>query len=163
MQALGLDLGLLLSQIANFALMVALLYVLLYKPVMAKLDERARRIRKGLDDADRAQLARTEAERQYADELARARRDAEGVMEQATRAAEQQRQEIITRAREEAHALVARAQLQAQRERIEGEIAMHQDVVNLSIAAASRVVARDLDNEKHRALVEQFIRETEDL
>jgi F-type H+-transporting ATPase subunit b len=162
-QALGLDLGLLLSQIVNFALMAAILYALLYKPVMARLDERARRIRKGLEDAEHANATRAEAERERGEELARARSESQDIIEQATRAAEQQRQEIIAHAREEAHALVARAQVQAQRERLDATIALHQDMVNLSIAAASRLIARDLDDDGHRALVEQFIREAEDL
>lgn len=163
MQQLGVDLGLLLSQIVNFALMVGLLYLLLYKPILSKLDDRARRIRKGVEDSERAEQVREEAQHYYQDEIERARREAREIVEQATRAAEQQQQEILARAREEAHALVLRAQQQAQRELQEGRIALRQDVVNLSIAAAARLLQRDLDDERHHALVQEFIHETEQL
>lgn len=163
MQQLGLDLGLLVSQLVNFALIVGLLYLLLYKPILSRLDERASRIRKGLEDAEQAEQVRTEAQRHYQEEIEHARREAREIVEQATRAAEQQRQEILARAREEAHALVLRAQQQAQREIQEGQIALRQEVVNLSIAAAGRLLQREIDDEQHHALVQEFIRETEQL
>lgn len=163
MQQLGLDWGLLLSQIVNFGLIVGLLYLLLYKPILAKLDERARRIRQGLEDAEEAERVRDQAQRHYQEEIERARREAREIVEQATRAAEQQRQEILAHAREQAHALVIRAQQQAQREIQEGQIALRQEVVNLSIAAAARLLQRDIDDEQHHALVEEFIREAEQL
>ena len=40
MEKLGINLGLLISQAINFGLLVALLYLLLYKPVLKMLDER---------------------------------------------------------------------------------------------------------------------------
>ncbi len=163
MQELGLDLGLLISQVVNFALMVALLSLLLYKPILGKLEERARRIRKGVEDADRADERLQQAQEHYDDEIERARREAREIVEQATRVAEQQRQEILAQARQEAHELALRAQQQVQREHVEGRIALRQETISLAIAAAGRLLATELDDEQHRELVRQFIEQMDRL
>ena len=51
MKALGLDLGLLLSQAVNLPCWPFCSTSSLYKPVLGKLEERARRIKKGVKDA----------------------------------------------------------------------------------------------------------------
>lgn len=157
MRELGLDLGLLISQIVNFGLLALLLYVLLYKPVLGKLEERAARIKKGLEDAERAKELVAQAQARYEEELERARRDAREVIERATRSAEQQRQEILARARQEAHELILNAQQQAQHELQEQRIALQHQMIDLAIAAAARILQEDLDDEKHHRLVAEFL------
>ena len=163
MEEIGLDLGLLISQIVNFGLLVALLSIFLYRPVLDKLQERSRRIEQGVEDAERAQTRLEEAEAHYEQELERARQDSQEVLERATRNAEQQRQEILLKARQEAHEIVLRAQQQAEREMQEREIERRQQVIDLAMAAASRLLEEELDERKHRHLIEEFISEAEEL
>ncbi len=163
MKQLGLDLGLFLSQIVNFGLLLGILYVLLYKPLLGKLEERAKKIKKGVDDAARADQLRADAEAFYQQEMDRARHEAHEVIERATLSAEQQRAEILAQARQEAHELILRAQQQVQREIQEGQTQLSQQVVDLAIAAASRVLQEDLDDEKHRRLIQDFLNEAKQL
>lgn len=157
MKQLGLDLGLFLSQAVNFGLLAVLLYFLLYKPVMGKLEERAQRIKKGVDDAAQAEKLLAEAQARYQDEMDRARREARETVERGSRVAEQQRQEIIAQARQEAHELIMRAQQQAQREIQEGKIALRQEMVDLAITIASRLLQENLDEEKQHQLIQGFL------
>ena len=157
MRELGLDAGLLVSQAVNFGLLLALLYILLYKPVMAKLEERARRIKKGMADAERAEQLRAEAEVGYKEEMELARRDAHELIERATRAARQQREEILAQAKQEAHRIVVRAQEQARHELMGGQIALREQMVDLAVAAAARVIEREIDEKDHHRLIEEFL------
>ncbi len=163
MKEFGLDVGLLLSQMVNFGLLVFLLYILAYKPLLRKIEQRAARIKKGLDDAEHAEQMLAEAEEHYRSELQQARQDAREVVERATRSAEQQREEILAQARQEAHDLILRAQQQAQREIQEGQIALREQVVQLGIAIAERLLQEELDPEKHRRLIDAFLSEVEQL
>jgi len=163
LEALGLDLGLFLSQIINFGLLLALLSVMLYKPVMKKLEERAAKIKKGLDDAERAQALRADAEAHREEAMAQARHEAREIIEQGTRTAEQQRQEILEQARQEAHELILRAQQQVQHELEEGRTRLVEKVIDISMAAASRLIEKELDEEQHHALIHQFLQEAKDL
>lgn len=157
MKELGLDLGLLISQAVNFGLLALVLYFLLYKPILSKLEERARRVQKGLADAAAAEKLLAEAKARHEEELEQARREARDIVERGNRAAEQQRQEIIAHARQEAHELILRAQQQAQRELQEGQLALRQEVVDLAIAVASRLLQENLDEEKQHRLIQEFI------
>ena len=57
-EALGLNLPQLIAQIANFAVLLLILRLTLYKPVLRMLDERKQKIAEGLNAAE---LARAEA------------------------------------------------------------------------------------------------------
>jgi len=160
-KALGLDLGLLLSQAVNFSLLAFLLYLFLYKPVLGKLEERARRIRKGVEEAEHAEERLAQAEAHYNAEMERARQEAREVIERATRAAEQQRQEILSRARQEAQDLAERARQQGERQALEEQAQQREQVIDLAIAVASRLLQENLDQEKQHRLVEQFLVEAE--
>ena len=163
MKELGVDLGLLISQVVNFGLLLLILSLVLFKPILRKLEERAARVRKGIQDSEEAERLRQEAEEHYQDEMEKSRLEARQVVERATRMAEQQRQEILAQARSDAHELLARAQEQAKRHRQEREIEWRQQIVDLAIAAASRLLREDLDDDRHHALVHEFLTQTEQL
>lgn len=159
MKELGIDLGLLLSQAVNFGVLLVVLYLILYKPIMGKLEERAQHIKKGLDDASRAEKLLAEANAHYKDEMERAQREAHEIVEQAARTGEQQRQEILAQARQEAHELILHAQQEAQRTLQEEQVALRHQTIDLAIAAASKLLEQELDQEKHHQLVESFLAE----
>jgi len=163
MEQLGVDLALFLSQAVNFGLLFVLLSLLLYKPVLGKLRERAERIAKGVKDAERAEDLLAESIAHRESEMEKARAEAHEVVERATRLAEQQRQEILAQARQEAHDIIARAQQQARHEIQEGEIALREQVIDLALAASSRLIEESLDDAKHRQLVTEFVAELEEL
>jgi len=162
LEELGLDIGLLLSQAVNFVLLVILLSAFLYRPVLAKLEERASRIKKGMEDADRAEQLLADTKKHYEEEMERARSEAHELVERATLSAQQERQEILAQARQEAHQLVLRAQQQAQHELEEGRITLGQQVIDLALAAASRVMQENLDDDKQHSLIQAFIAELDE-
>jgi len=154
---LGLDLGLLLSQIANFGIVLLVLWLVLYKPVLRKLTERADRIKKGIADADEANRLLETTKAQVEQDLAAARHQAREIVEQATRSGEQQRQEILARAHTDAQEIVSRAREQALREAAEGRVVWRQHVIDLAIASASSLLQTELDDARHRALIEGIL------
>ncbi len=163
MGELGLDLRLLLSQAVNFVLIALILHRLLYKPLLANLEARARRVQEGMEKAEEADRLLAEAQARYKDEIERAHREAHEIVEQGTRTAEQHRQELLAAARDEAQQIIAHAQAQAQREIRQGQIALRQEIVDLTIAAASRVIGESLREEEHHRLIEEFLAEASKL
>ena len=55
MEALGINLPGLLTQMVSFLILFLVLWALLYKPVLRVLDQRADRIRESLETAQKAQ------------------------------------------------------------------------------------------------------------
>ena len=77
MAALGIDVGVLVAQLINFFLLLALLSLVLYRPVTKMLRERSERIAKGLADAAEAEKRAAQAEADYQKRLEEARREAQ--------------------------------------------------------------------------------------
>ena len=157
LNSMGISLVTLFWHTANFLLLIFILQRFLYRPVVRMLDERSTRIRESLAQAEavREETARLEAEsRGILDE---ARREGQQLLAQANRNAEQ----ILTEARRQAQAegdrLVERARSEIERERDQTFQELREQVADLAISAAGRVVRRSLDEPAQRELVREFL------
>jgi F-type H+-transporting ATPase subunit b len=158
---LGIDAGVLIAQLINFLLLLALLTLVLYRPVTKMLRERKERIAKGLLDAELAEKRAAQAEAEYQKRLEEARREAQAILAQARENAEKERQAILARAQSEAQELRARTEQELERERREALQALHEQVADLAIDAAGRVLGQAVDSAAHRRLVHDFLSQLE--
>jgi F-type H+-transporting ATPase subunit b len=163
LEALGINLGYLISQIVNFTLLAVLLYFVAYKPVLRMLDERSARIQKGLEDAEVASRRAAEMEQEYEQRMVEARREGQEIIAQATQMSEKARQDILAQAREEARAQVEHAREEIARERDQAMAELRQQVADLSLTISEKVLAETLDEEKQRRLIAQFLEQTEEI
>ena len=128
------------AQILNFLILVILLRAVAYKPVLKILKEREDRIAASIDkaDADAAEAAKTlEA---YKAELAGARTKAQEIMDLAEKRASEEHEASI-QATKRAHAV----------EQLKGE------VVTLALAAAGKIVQKNLEKSDNDAIIGEFI------
>ncbi|MGH2380791.1 MAG: F0F1 ATP synthase subunit B, partial [Candidatus Limnocylindria bacterium] len=145
-EAFSVDLPKLIFQVINFLVILYLLNRFLFKPVLARLDERSAKISKGMEDAEVAardrELAR--AEREAA--VAEARKEANEMVARANKIAEDTRNEILTAARTEAEKVSTRAreEIIAEKDRAMAEI--RGQVAELALAAAGKLVRREMDD-----------------
>jgi F-type H+-transporting ATPase subunit b len=157
--AFGVDLPKLIFQIINFLLLLWLLNRFLFKGVVKMLDERSKRISKGLEDAEVAardrELAR--AEREAA--VSEARREAADMLASANKIATDTRNEILAEARAEAEKVSARAreEIVAEKERAMAEL--RAEVADLALLAAGKLVRAEMDGPTQRRLVDEFLAE----
>ncbi len=117
MEALGINLPKLLYQIINFALLIWILWALLYQRVLAMLNERTARIEQSLKEADQVKQQLANAKRDYDAEIAKARQEAATILAQAQERAKAQEAEIIGQARQEGERIREEMRSQAQQER----------------------------------------------
>ena len=156
MEGLGLNLGYLFVQIFNFAIIFVVLRAWVYKPILGLLERRRTAIAEGLEDARIAAEARQNAEEEAQQVLAEAQANASKVMREANERAETQGREIVAVA--EADAAKKReealAEVDSERERILGEL--RGQVGALAIAAAQKLISASLDEQRQRALINEF-------
>jgi F-type H+-transporting ATPase subunit b len=147
----------LIIQAINFVLLLVVLSYILYKPLVAKMQERTAAIQKSLEEA---QAARTEAARQQEENAARLRsayQEAAAIRDQALREAAEEQRKLVAAAQAEARRLVesARAQTDADirraREELRGEVA------GIAVAVAEKLVRKSLREEDHRRIVDDAI------
>jgi F-type H+-transporting ATPase subunit b len=147
----------LIAQIINFLILVAILTKVAYKPLMKALADRQARIADSLSTAEAERSAATELKREYQEQLAQARSQAQEIVEKATKLAEQTKDEIIKEARAEHARLLKETQEEIARERERAVAEVKSEVVALSIAAAGRIIGQNLDESANAKLVTDFI------
>ena len=157
--AFGVDLPKLIFQVVNFLLLLYLLNRFLFKPVLARLDERSSKISKGLEDAETAardrELAR--AEREAA--VAEARKEAAEMLASANKIATDTRNEILAEARAEAEKVTERAREEITAEKERAMADLRAQVAELALDAAAKLVRSDMNATTQRRLVEEFLAE----
>jgi F-type H+-transporting ATPase subunit b len=163
LEALGINLGMLISQIFNFTLLAVLLYFVAYKPILRMLDERSERIKKGLEDAETASRRAAEMEQEFEQRMAEARQQGQEIIAQATQRSERQRQEILDEARVQARAEIEKAKEEIARERELAMSELRQEVADLSLTISEKVIGEALDEQSQRQLIAQFLEEAEEL
>ncbi len=156
MEQLGLNLGYLLVQILAFFILFIVVRAWIIKPLRALLERRRNTINQGLEDARVAAEARANAEKEAANILANAQAEAARIVREATERAESLAREY--RAAAEAEAARAReealAEVESERNRILADL--RGQVAALSIAAAQKLIGEALDEQRQRALINEF-------
>jgi len=156
MEALGINVGLLIVQIIAFTIVMLTLNAWVYKPMLDMMETRKKKIAQGLEDARVAADARANAEKDAAKIVADAQAEASRVVREATERAEVASKDV--RAPAEGEAAKAReaamAEAELERGRILGDL--RGQVAALAIAAANKLVGEALDEKKQRALLDEF-------
>ena len=160
MAELGFHWQSLLVYMVNFTILLALLYVIGYKPILRVLDQRSNRIRESLDQAENVQKESKERQEEMDLQLQEARKEGQNLIDQAREMADKYLEEERGRAREEAHAFLAKARTDIQRERENAVEEVRGQFGDLVVTAAERIIRRSLDKDAHDDIIEQVLKES---
>jgi len=161
------DLSPKLQELIVGAIAFGVIFVFMSKWVLPRvnklLEERRQKIQGNLEEAERTKTAADQLLADYRQQLAGAREDANRIIEEARRTAEAMRKDLVTKAEQEYQGIVGRAQeeIRAERDRVFQELKTQ--VGELSLALAGRVVGETLDKTKQLRLVDDYIKELEEL
>jgi F-type H+-transporting ATPase subunit b len=159
MSALGVDGWVLAAQLVAFIIFVAVFWKYALGPLTNMIDERRTRIEESMQAAERMQkeLAATQARNEEI--LGEARRDAQKLLAAARENADQ----TVARAKEQAGIEAARvaeqerAAIAAEREQSWQQL--RQEVADLAISAATKIVRKELDHGQQQKLIEETLAE----
>ncbi len=140
-----------------FVVLLFLLKKFAFPAILKATEERERTIARQLDEAAKAN---TEA-KALLDEnrrlLAEARTQAQAMMAEAKSAAEKERVTAIDKTRHEQDELLERARRDIAAERDKALTDLRREAVDLSLAAAGRLIGQKLDGASDRSLVEGYL------
>ena len=154
---LGLNWQGLLWHTVNFLVLLFLLRLVLYKPVLRMLDDRAKRVRDSMQQADQARRAAEQAETDRQALLAETRREAEQIRARADEQAKRIIADAGEKAQEQANRIMAQAQTQSEQLRNQTMAEVRSDIADLIVVAVDRVTRNALDANTQRNLVQQFL------
>jgi F-type H+-transporting ATPase subunit b len=149
--------GLMVWTLIVFGIVLLVLYKFAYPLILGAVEAREQKIRELLAaaarDRDEAQEL-LERQRKEHEEL---RTQAQEIFAEARASGERTREELLAQARRETEEMLARARRDVAAETERALDQMRRDTVELAIAAAERLVHRNLDDEQNRRLVREFL------
>lgn len=155
--SLGIDPHVIAAQIIGFVLLWILLAKFLFKPVMGLMDSRQQDIKSVYDNAEAERVKAEEFRADYEKRLAGIEAEARTRIQTAVREAENTKDEIVADARTRAEDVLRRGQEDLAREREKILAQLREEVVNISLSAASKIIGESLDDTRHRKLVNDFV------
>jgi F-type H+-transporting ATPase subunit b len=156
LEALGLNLGYLLVQIFNFAILFVILRAWVFKPIVGLLERRRETIAQGVEDARVAAEARANAEKEAEKIIADAQRQANERIRESSSRAEEVAKEIRAEAEGEAAKIREAAMEEAEQAREQALGELRGQIAALAISAAQKVIGASLDEKRQRGLIDEF-------
>ena len=151
--------GLIVWTIVTFVLLVIVLRAYAWKPLLAALQQREENVRSSLE---RAEEARAEAERILEDnrkQLANAGAEASRILAEGRALGEKLKNELLEQANKQSRKMLDQARQEIDREKEAALEKLRSEVASLAIGAAEKILDETLDENKHRKIVEGYLRD----
>ncbi|MBQ3451090.1 MAG: F0F1 ATP synthase subunit B [Selenomonadaceae bacterium] len=146
-----------IAQVLNFLILVVILRAVAYKPVARLLQQRSDKIKNSLEQAEADRKAAEQTLAQYKAQLSDAQQKAQAIVEKANLTARQEHDAAVAETRKEIERMKQTAQAEIESERNRSFEEMKSQIVTLSLAAAGKIVTKNLDTKENDKLVNDFI------
>lgn len=157
MEALGINLNFLISQIINFVIILFILWRFVWNPLVKLMDQRKQRIQESLAEAERVRQEAAQEQAAFEKRLADERQKATAQMAEAAKQGQQVREEIVVAAQKESEQIVANAQRQATDMQAQALADARRQIADLAVLAAQKVIGSSMDEGRQRQLVNEFL------
>ena len=159
MEALGINLPGLITQILSFLILLFVLSKLLYKPVIKMLDERAEKIKMSLSAAEKAKEDAALSAEKIEKELISARQEGQKIIDQAKKLSEEFKDKEKSKAFEEIESLIEKSKSDLEKETRVAINELRKNFSTLVLEAAEKVVDKEIDENTHTKLIEKVLKE----
>jgi F-type H+-transporting ATPase subunit b len=146
-----------IAQILNFLVLVIFLRAVAYKPVVGMLKARQDKIAESLEKADADKLAAEKTLKEYQAKLAAAQIKAQDIIDKAERMAQEEHDARVRETKHEIEQMKKAAQEEIAMERAKAVQELKGEVVNLSLAAAGKIITKHIDAKDEDKLIGEFI------
>ncbi|MDD3213868.1 MAG: F0F1 ATP synthase subunit B [Eubacteriales bacterium] len=150
-----------LLHVVNAAILIGALYWLLYKPVRKFMNKRATGIAKDLQDVADAQEKLRDEQKSAHEEIEAVRKDAASKAAKSVAQAQEQAQHILEDAHKDAELTLKQARMEAEYMRRNARDKMRDEVADLSVQLAGKILQREVNQADHAKLVEDFLKKVE--
>ena len=145
---------------ANFVLFLAIIWKFAFNPITKILTDRKARIEEGLRDAEQARRDRESAEAERVAALQEARREANEILARAQKVAQETRDADIAATKADLERMRERAAAEIESEKVRAITEVRNEVADLALQAAGKVVGETMTGEREKRLVSEFLAET---
>lgn len=143
--------------IVLFVLFVGVLSKFAWGPLLKAIDEREKSIREALEGSQKANADAQALLAQHKDLVRQIGAEREEIIKKAAKDAEEFRADLMSRARAESEELVRRAKDQIARETAVALATLREEVADLAVLGASKIVASSMTPDAQKKLVSEFV------
>lgn len=153
------NLGIISATIVNFIILYWILKHFFFNKVKSIIEAREEYINESLDSAEeatvRGRMLVIENERL----LKQAKKEGKKIIENEKQKAEKIYSEIVEEAKVEANLILDRARIEINREKEKVEYGLKKEAIELALELSKKVIEKNIDEEKNRQLINDFISE----
>jgi F-type H+-transporting ATPase subunit b len=157
---LGINWGVLITQIVTFIILLVLLRIFAYKPLMRMMDERSKRVKDSMEQAESVKEQSARAEEELKKQIEEASREGQDRIARAVKAGDELKQKAEEEAKRETEKLIVKARSEIQQERDAAVAEVRREFADLTVLAAGKVIEKSLDKEEHRELIDKVLEES---
>jgi F-type H+-transporting ATPase subunit b len=128
-----------------------------WPPIVRLTEEREKLIKHQLEEAKQANTQASEALEEHKKLLAGAKGEAHQLINEAKAVAQKEREQLLAKARDEQQQVLDRAKREIEVEREKAVMQLRREAVDLSLAAASKLIQQRLDSDADRKIVEEYL------
>jgi len=140
-----------------FILLLVVLRKWAWGPILGALEARETRIQEALDSAAREREEAKQLLQQQQRLLDESRDQSQQILADGRKAGERLRAELLEEGRQQREQILAHAKGDIERERDRALEVLRREVVDLTISAAGRVLQKEVDSQKNRRIVEDYL------
>ncbi len=160
-KGIPLDLGITVAVIGVFIILFPVLQSFYFKPLADAINERTHALESTFGEAESLRSEMTKMKSDYEQRLVATEAEARSQIQAQIKEAQELRQSLMSEASAKADELVRRAQqeIEAEKQKVLGQL--RSEVVHLTLSATERILGENMDSEKNRKLVAEFIDKVE--
>jgi F-type H+-transporting ATPase subunit b len=160
-KGIPLDLGISVAVVGVIIILFPVLNNFYFKPLADAINDRTHALESTFGEAESLRSEMTKMKSDYEQRLAATEAEARSQIQAQIKEAQALRQTLMTEASTKADELVKRAQqeIEAEKQKVLGQL--RSEVVNLTLAASERILGENMDSDKNRRLVAEFIDKVE--
>jgi F-type H+-transporting ATPase subunit b len=153
-----IETNLLIAQVVNFSIVLFVLYKFAYGPILKTLNDRTKKIEKGLKDAEETQKKLQEMTQKEKEILAKAKKEAQEIIKKSEEEAKKNAEMIVVEAKVKTDKAVADAKRLIEQEKSKMLSEVKADVAGLVALAAGKIISEKIDSAKDKELIEKALR-----
>ena len=159
LEQFGIEPAILISQILSFSLLAFVLYRFGFKPILAAVDERQRKIESGLAYADEMKRKLEQVQSESEEVLRKAALDAQAVVSDARKSAKELFEKQTQEAAAQGAALIEKAQQSIELERKKMLAEVRTEIARLVTLTTAKVLSKELSDEERTRFASAASRE----
>lgn len=146
-----------LFQLVNTAIIIFILWKVLYNPVKDFMKKRKDRIENQLNDANVSQNKASELKKEYEDKMSNITVEKTAILDEARKRGKDIEKTIIDEAKEEAKTIKERAKKDIEREQDKVKDEMRKQIIELSTELSRKYISQNISNDTQNKLLEEVI------